>query len=76
MWRIVLYVIGLPIVLLVGALVVWSVLGDADMLTDAGGPWMLLVYLVVPVLVALYTFGPRLRRWLDEERAIRRVGRR
>ncbi len=40
----------------VGALVVWSILADASMLVDAGGWWMLGVYLVVPTLIGLYAW--------------------
>jgi hypothetical protein len=34
------------------AAVLLSVFSDADRLVDAGGPWMLLLYLVVPTCVA------------------------
>jgi hypothetical protein len=54
---------GLLVVLAIGAVVVWSILGDADMLLDAGGWWMLLLFLVVPALIGLYA--------LNEEQSIR-----
>jgi hypothetical protein len=48
--------IGLAVALVIGAVVVSSVLADARMLVDAGGWYMLGLYLVVPSLVALHAF--------------------
>jgi hypothetical protein len=56
--RVLLFLGGLLVALPIGAFVVWSVLADASMLVEAGGWWMLLLYLIVPVCVALYAlFG-------------------
>jgi hypothetical protein len=51
--------VGLIVVLAIGAAVVASVVADADMLVDAGGWWMLLLFLVVPALVGLHAWWNR-----------------
>ncbi len=48
------WLLALPLVLLVGAIIVQSILADAAMLVGAGGWWMLGVYLVVPTLVGFH----------------------
>ena len=45
---------GLLVVLSIGAAVVWSVVGDARMLTGAFGIAGLALFLVVPALVLLF----------------------
>jgi hypothetical protein len=58
MTRILLTLGGLLVALPIALVVVWSVLGDAANLVNAGGWWMLLVYLVVPACIGLYAlFG-------------------
>ena len=45
---------GLLVALPIGLFVASSVLADAANLVNAGGWWMLLLYLVVPVAIGLY----------------------
>jgi hypothetical protein len=45
--------LSLGVTVLIGALVVASIVAEAAWLVDVGGWWMLLLYLVVPLLVAL-----------------------
>jgi len=57
--------LALPVVLLVGAGVVASLVYDVQLLTDSFGWLGLVLLLVVPALVALSALEPitRLRRW-------------
>jgi len=57
--RLLLLLGGLLIALPVGALVVWSILADASMLTDAMGVWGLALFFVTPALVGLYVWRQR-----------------
>lgn len=58
------------VALIVGAIVVGSILADAEMLTGALGPWGLLLYLVVPALVAGAALRERWRRERDLPRPV------
>jgi hypothetical protein len=53
------WLLGLPVVLLVGLYVAASVVSDAAMLVDAGVWWMLSLYLVVPALVGIHAWRDR-----------------
>jgi hypothetical protein len=52
--RLVLIAGALLVALPIGLVVVGSVLADAAMLVDAGGWWMLLLYLVTPSCIGVY----------------------
>jgi hypothetical protein len=67
-----LWIFGLlwSLALLVG--VVASILLDADMLVDAGGPWMLLAFLVVPACVATPWVVGRVKDYREDKYWVRR----
>jgi hypothetical protein len=55
----ILTLVGLVVVVAIGVAVVASIVADAEGLGGAGGWWMLLLFLVVPVLVGLSVWRNR-----------------